>query len=97
MLFERQLNLNKIRGELILRIFDAMVFKREIGTGCSVDVKIIDTLNDGLILSITENSVNENILEFITDFVNQHKLNLLLDNERYFISTKTLIPSDPYS
>ena len=74
-----------------------MVFKREIGTGCSVDVKIIDTLNDGLILSIKENSVNKNVLEFITDFVNQHKLNLLLDNERYFISTKTLIPSDPYS
>ena len=81
----------------MLRIFDAMVFKREIGNGCSVDVNIIDTLNDGLILSIKENSVNKTVLEFITDFVNQHKLNLLLDNERYFISTKALIPSDPYS
>lgn len=81
----------------MLRIFDAMIFKREIGNNCSVDVKIIDTLHDGLVLRITENSVDENVLDFITDFVNQHKLELLLDNECYFISTKVLKPSDPYS
>lgn len=80
-----------------MRIFDAMLYKREIGTGCSVEVKILDTLNDGIVLSIKENLVSKSALQFITDFVNHHKLNLLLDNERYFISTKALMPSDPYS
>ena len=73
-----------------------MVFKREIGTSCSVDVKILDTLNDGIVLSIEENLVNGNDLVFLTDFVSQHKLSLLLEHERYFISTHALTPSGLY-
>jgi hypothetical protein len=79
-----------------LKIFDAMVFKREIGNGCSVDVKMIDTLNDGIVLSIEENLVNDNSLVFITDFVNRHNLSLLLEHGRYFISTYALTPSGLY-
>ena len=67
-----------------------MVFKREIGSGCSLDVKMLDTINDGIILSIDQNLVDRNNLVFITAFVSQHKLNLLLDSERYFISSNTL-------
>jgi hypothetical protein len=70
-----------------------MVFKREIGTSCSLDVKMLDTLKDGIILTIEQNLVNSNNLVFITDFVNQHKLSLLLDSECYFISTNALKPS----
>jgi hypothetical protein len=81
---------------MVLKIFDAMLFKREIGTNCSLDVKMLDTLNDGLVLSIEQNLVNSNSLVFITDFVNQHKLSLLLDSERYFISTNVLAPSSQY-
>jgi len=75
-----------------LKIFEAMVFKREIGTSCRLDVKMLDTTNDGIVLSIDQNLVNNNHLILITDFVNQHKLSLLLDSERYFISTNTLTP-----
>ena len=64
-----------------------MVFKREIGSGCSLDVKMLDTINDGIVLTIEQSLVNSNGLLLITDFVNQHKLSLLLDSERYFIST----------
>ena len=78
-----------------MKIFDAMVFKREIGANCSLDVKMLDTLKDGIVLSIDQHLVNSNILTFITDFVNQHKLSLLLDSERYFISTNALSPSSP--
>lgn len=74
-------------------MFDAMVFKREIGASCSIDAKMIDTLNDGMVLSIDENLVSGNDLLFIKDFVSQHKLSLLLDSERYFISTNVLTPS----
>ena len=79
-----------------MKIFEAMVFKREIGTSCSLDVKMLDTINDGIVLSIEQSLVNSNGLLFITDFVNQHKLSLLLDSERYFISTNALTPSAQY-
>ena len=79
-----------------LRIFEAMVFKREIGSSCSLDIKMLDTIDDGFVLSIDQNLVKNNDLSFITDFVNQHKLSLLLDSERYFISTNALSPSSQY-
>ena len=77
-------------------MFDAMIFKRKIGTTCNLEVSIIETTSDGLILSIEENSVNTDSLAFITNFVSQNKLNLLLEHERYFISTQMLTPADPY-
>ncbi|MGA2385987.1 MAG: hypothetical protein ABSG33_05605 [Candidatus Bathyarchaeia archaeon] len=76
-----------------MKMFEAMVFKREIGTTCGLDVKMLDTMNDGIILSIDENLVNSNDLSFIKNFVDQKKLSLLLDSERYFISTNALKPS----
>ncbi len=76
-----------------MKIFEAMVFKRELGSSCSLDVKMLDTPKDGIVLSIDEESVDNNNLDFIKDFVNQHNLNLLLDSERYFISTDELKPS----
>ena len=79
-----------------MNVFDAMVFKREIGSSCSIDVKMLDTLKDGIVLCIEQNLVNSNGLVFITNFVNQHKLSLLLDSERYFISTNALTPYSQY-
>jgi len=76
-----------------MRIFEAMVFKREIGSSCSLDVKILDTLKDGIVLTIEQNLVDNRNLALITDFVNKHKLSLLLDSECYFISTQALLPS----
>jgi hypothetical protein len=73
-----------------------MVFKREIGSSCSIDVKMLDTLRDGVVLSIEQNLVNSNDLVFITNFVNHHKLSLLLDSECYFISTNALTPFSQY-
>jgi hypothetical protein len=75
-----------------VKIFEAMVFKREIGTNCSLDIEMLDTINDGIVLSIDKNLVNSNNLSFITDFVSQHNLSLLLDSERYFISSSALAP-----
>ena len=67
-----------------------MVLKRELGTGCNIEVKMLDTLKDGIVLSIEQNSVDPNALVYLKDFVDQHKLSLLLDNECYFISTNAL-------
>jgi hypothetical protein len=76
-----------------MKIFEAMVFKREIGASCSLDVKMLDTPKDGIVLTIEQNLVNSSNLAFITEFVTQHKLSLLLDSECYFISTLALKPS----
>ena len=76
-----------------MKIFEAMVFKREIGTSCSLDVKMLDTLKDGIVLTFEQSAVKSNDLTYIKDFVSQHNLSLLLDNECYFISTQVLKPS----
>ncbi len=73
-----------------------MVFKRQIGANYSLDVKMLDTINDGFVLTIEQSLVNSDDLLSIKDFVNQHKLSLLLDSERYFISTNALIASSQY-
>jgi hypothetical protein len=84
-----------LRGDVTLNVFDAMILKREMQTNCSVDVKILDTSKNGLILRIMENTVDGISLELIRDFVNQHKLNILLDNGVYFISKESLSPYEP--
>ena len=82
-------------GDVTLKMYDAMVLKREIGTSCKIDVKILETLKDGFVLRILENMMSENSLEAITDFVNKHRLNILFDNGAYFISNQILAPSEP--
>jgi hypothetical protein len=82
-------------GNVTLKMYDAMVLKREIGTSCKIDVKILETLKDGFVLRILENMMNESSLEAITDFVNKHELNMLFDNGVYFISNQILDPSEP--
>ena len=77
-----------------MKIFQAMVFKREIGASCSLDVKMLDTLKDGIVLTIDESLVDGSNLVLIKDFVTQHNLSLLLDSECYFISTNVLKPSN---
>jgi len=76
-------------------MFDAMILKREMGKSCNVDVRILETMKDGLILRIMENIINKNSLVLITDFVNKHKLNMLFDNGVYFISNQLIAPSEP--
>ena len=81
-------------GDSELKMFDAMILKREIMRSYSIDVKILETVNDGLILRV-ENIGNRKLLDLITDFVNKHQLNMLFDNGLYFISKEILMPSQP--
>ena len=76
-----------------MKIFEAMVFKREIGSSSSLDVKMLDTGKDGIVLTFEQSAVNNDDLIYIKDFVSQHNLSLLLDSDCYFISTQTLQPS----
>lgn len=81
-------------GDVTLKMYDAMVLKREIGINCKIDAKILETLKEGFVLRIMENTVNQSSLEVIADFVKKHELNMLFDNGVYFISNQILAPSE---
>jgi hypothetical protein len=87
-----QTELGKVKN--YLKISDAMLFKRKIISNCSLEVKMLDSLTDGIILTIDQDLVNNQTLLLLTDFVNQNNLNMLLESERYFISSNTLIPTN---
>ena len=76
-----------------MKIFEAMVLKREIGSSSNLDVKILDTGKDGIVLTFEQSAINSDDLIYIRDFVSQHNLSLLLDSDCYFISTQVLEPS----
>jgi hypothetical protein len=76
-----------------LKIFEAMVFKRKIAASSSLDIKMLDTLKDGIVLTFEQNDVNNDDLVYIKDFVSQNNLSLLHDSECYFISSNILKPS----
>jgi len=82
-----------VKGKM--KIFEAMVFKRKIGASCSLDMKMLDTPKDGIVLTIEQSAVDSDDLVFIKDFVSQHNLSLLLDSDCYFISSQILKPSSP--
>lgn len=75
-------------------MFDAMILKRKILADCNIDVKILDTSEDGLVLRF-ENTDNWSSITRITDFVKEHKLNILFDDGVCFISSQILYPSEP--
>jgi hypothetical protein len=81
-------------GDEELKMFDAMVLKREIVRNYNLDVKILETCKDGLVLRI-ENMVNITSLALLTDFVSKHQLNMLSENDGYFVSKEILAPSKP--
>jgi hypothetical protein len=79
-----------------LKISEAMSFKSEIRKTCNLDVKMIETSNDGLILTVSKRLVNADSLQYITSFVNDHKLNLMSEFGFYYISTGILAPASQF-
>jgi hypothetical protein len=83
-------------GHKKVNISQAMLVKKTISNSCNIRVNMLDTI-DGIILSIEEKLVNNTALTFINNYVEFLKLNLLLDNECYFISTNILKPTAQYA
>ncbi len=76
-----------------LKISEAMSIKRKIGVSCNLDAKMLDTSEEGMVLTIEKRAVNADSLQLMKDFVTQHNLNLLSESGRYFISSNALKPS----
>jgi hypothetical protein len=80
-------------GDEELKMFDAMILKREMVRNCNIDVRILETFKDGLVLTV-ENIVSSDSLVLMSDFVNKHRLNMLYESGVYFISKEILVPSE---
>ncbi len=75
-----------------MKISEAMNFKRQISATCNLEAKMLDTSEEGMVLTVEKRQITENSLELMTNFVVQNKLNMLFENGRYFISTNILAP-----
>jgi hypothetical protein len=75
-----------------MNISDAMKFKREIQTKCSIDVKMLDTAEDGLVLYVERKTLDIGAYKLLADFTAQNDLSLQLDMGNFIISTRALPP-----
>jgi hypothetical protein len=75
-----------------LNMSEAMKFKREIQTSCNIDVKMLDTAEDGLILYVERKTLNADSYKLLADFAAENELSLQLDIGNFIISTHALTP-----
>jgi len=73
-----------------LNISEAMKFKREIQTTCGIDVKMLDTAEDGIVLYVERETLNVGSYKLLADFVAQKELSLQLEVGNFIISTNSL-------
>jgi hypothetical protein len=69
-----------------------MKFKREIQTTCGIDVKMLDTAEDGIILFVERETLNFSSYKLLADFAAQKELSLQLEVGNFIISTHPLSP-----
>jgi len=69
-----------------------MKFKREIQTTCGVEVKMLDTAEDGIMLYVERQNLNVGSYKLLADFAAQKELSLQLDIGNFIISTHPLPP-----
>jgi hypothetical protein len=91
-----QLNASYVRlDELSLNLSHAMKFKHEIQTNCGIEVKMLDTKEDGFVLYVERKSLGADLYKLLADFVAQKELNLQLEVGNFIISNHPLLSPDP--
>jgi len=75
-----------------LNISEAMKFKREIQITCGIDVRMLDTTEDGIILYVERETLNVGSYKLLADFAAQKELSLQLEVGNFIISTHPLSP-----
>ena len=76
--------------DLTLNVSEAMKFKREIQTTCGINVKMLDTAEDGIILYVERETLNVGSYKLLADFAAQKELSLQLEVGNFVISTHPL-------
>ena len=67
-----------------------MKLKREIQTAYGIDVKMLDTAEDGIILYVERETLNVGSYKLLADFAAQKELSLKLEVGNFIISTHPL-------
>ena len=73
-----------------MNVSEAMKFKREIRTACGVDVKMLDTAEDGIVLYVERETLDVDSYKLIANFTAQKELSLQLAVGNFVISTHPL-------
>jgi len=71
---------------------EAMKFKREIQTSCGINVKMLDTAEDGLVLFVERKILSAESYKLLADFASENELSLQLEIGNFIISTHALLP-----
>jgi hypothetical protein len=75
-----------------MNMSEAMKFKREIQTSCSVDVKMLDTAEDGIVLYVERKTIGSEAYKLLANFATENSLSLQLEVGNFIISTHALMP-----
>ena len=78
-----------------LNISEAMKFKREIGTICGIDVKMLDIAEAGLVLYVERKTLNADLYKLLANFAAENELSLQLDIGNFIISKHALTTQAP--
>jgi len=73
-----------------LNVSEAMKFKREIRTAWGVDVKMLDTAEDGIVLYVERETLDIDSYKLIANYTAQKELSLQLAVGNFVISTHPL-------
>lgn len=74
-----------------MNISEAMKFKTKILSNCGINLKMLDTSEDGLVLYIERKEIDISAYKLLADFTAQNNLNLQLDIGNFIVS-KNLLP-----
>jgi hypothetical protein len=73
-----------------MNMSEAMKFKIKIKTDCGIDIKMLDTAEDGIVLYVERNTLDAASLKLLADFAAENQLNMQLGSGNFIISTHAL-------
>ncbi|MGA2682409.1 MAG: hypothetical protein ABSF44_11505 [Candidatus Bathyarchaeia archaeon] len=78
-----------------MNLSKAMKFKDEIQASCGIDVKMLDTAEDGFVLFVERKTIGVDLYKLLADFAAQKELSLQLEVGNFIISNRPLASVDP--
>lgn len=72
-----------------------MKFKDEIQVSCGINVKMLDTAEDGFVLCVERKTLGVDLYKLLADFAAQNELSLQLEVGNFIISNHPLASVDP--
>jgi hypothetical protein len=72
-----------------------MKFKGEIQAICGINVKMLDTKEDGFVLYVERKTLGAELYKQLADYAAQKELSLQLEVGNFIISNHPLAPVDP--